>query len=130
MQGLGRRPVSTPGDSAELFVAVSGFSGDRVDAMATAPDHVEHGADGGQCGFVREFRHQMSLSFGTSRISPISMFASLGATLGWDELRLSLASAELTDGDGCPGRGGPCSRQLRARRVRCDLACLHATLSR
>jgi len=34
-------------------------------------------------GFVREFRHQMSLSFGTSGISPISMFASLGATPRW-----------------------------------------------
>lgn len=33
-----------------------------------------------QTGFVREFRHQMSPSFGASRISPFSMFASLGTT--------------------------------------------------
>jgi len=34
-------------------------------------------------GFVREVRHQTSLSFGTSGISPISVFASLGATPRW-----------------------------------------------
>jgi hypothetical protein len=34
-------------------------------------------------GFVSEFRPQMSLSLGTSEISPVSMFVSLGATLRW-----------------------------------------------
>ena len=35
-------------------------------------------------GFVREFGRQMALSLGTSEISPISMFASSGATVGCD----------------------------------------------
>jgi hypothetical protein len=34
--------------------------------------------------FVREFGRQMSLGFGTSGISPISMFASSGAIVGGD----------------------------------------------
>ncbi|MFB9881818.1 hypothetical protein ACFFMN_28165 [Planobispora siamensis] len=38
---------------------------------------------GGHRGFVHEFRHQMSLSFSTSGVSPISMFVSLGATPRW-----------------------------------------------
>ncbi len=62
-------------------------------------------------GFGRAFRHQMSLSFGTSEISPISMFASLGATpigLATPES----ASAPLTHDDGCRRWGALCLRQI------------------
>ena len=56
----------------------------------------------------------MSLSFGTSEISPLSMFGSLGTTPWWDRLRLSSGSAPLTHGDGRERRDAPCLRQMRA----------------
>src|SRR5688572_31200186 len=44
-------------------------------------------------GFVREFRHQTSLSFGTSGISPVSMFVSLGRS---EEQRLNSSHSQIS----------------------------------
>jgi hypothetical protein len=59
-------------------------------------------------GFIREFRPQMSLSFGTNEISPISMFVSLGtsqggwdAPAGWPKRRLRTVTVS-EEGHACP----------------------------
>jgi hypothetical protein len=44
-------------------------------------------------GFVREFRHQVSPSFGASEISPFSMFATLGTIAELDPAAPSPDSA-------------------------------------
>lgn len=52
-------------------------------------------------GFVREYGHQISLSFGPSEISPISMFASLGATVGGKGWACRRIGVPLTHRDEC-----------------------------